>query len=160
MSGAIRYRTYVNGSLDAEHETLEGLAEYLYLMNLMSEDMSDRFLRDARECTDVYDIINGVLQERLTGVADDTMRYMGKCYSEALAEAVGSVLKRDSEGGRLEYTVYGGDEVLIESSAGRTKSPSRKAPARRKTASKTSSRQGGNMRRNTSTKRKTTGARR
>ncbi len=145
MTGAIRYRTYINGTLEAEHETLQGVADYLFMENALSERMYADFLRNAREAEKTDDLIYEMLWAY---VAEDpySLTTIQHNYCRLLYEAVEEAAGH-AKGGTLSYTIPSGDRIRIESVDKTSKSPSRKpsAGARKPPAKRKAPQRGSSM---------------
>ena len=123
----MRYRTYINGTLEAEHETLQGVADYLFMENALSERMYADFLRNAREAAETDDLIYELVWAY---VAEDpyNLTVLQHDCCEAMYDAVGDAIAH-AKGGTLTYTIPSGDRIRIESVDKTSKSPSRKPSA-------------------------------
>ena len=108
------YEVYVSGKKDMEHETVEGLAEYLLVSGLMSDGMTREFessLRECDTCMIMYDVLFAYLEDDMRALCN-TVEDIKWC----LHDAVHKVLYTDvisKEHGRMEYRATSGEDVTI-----------------------------------------------
>lgn len=106
------YETYVNGTLEAQHVTVEGLADYLYMECLLSDSMAEALDVGMIDCTDAMELMHSVMNMVVTGRATEVY-VQARAYHSCLRDMVQREMD-DAKDGVLTYTLPNGDEVCIE----------------------------------------------